>query len=149
MDSDFKYHPPGIAHRRLVLVIVMFATAALFGTYDWGSLALLASSVGVSTISFIAAIPSMLIFALLLFYGEFSYERKQLKRAIEDELCWGCMYSLKGCPSEDSLCPECGLPRSGSKNRWALWRPHLLNPRNGFVDREKEAQRAKRTATRR
>ncbi len=83
---------------------------------------------------------------LVMAYYAYSRAKNQLKRAMEEELCWGCLYSLKGCPHEDSLCPECGLPRTGSKERWAFWRPGMFGSNSGFHEQEHAARKDEKKA---
>ncbi len=75
------------------------------------------------------------------------YRGKKLwKRALAEDLCWGCLYCLKGCQDEDSRCPECGLSCSGSRQRWALSHPNLMFVISGYEEQERVARKAEKKA---
>ncbi len=97
-------------------------------------------------LSFGVVIFAALSIEAIAFFYAYYREKKLLKRALDEELCWGCLYSLKGCPHEHSLCPECALPRPGSKERWALWHPTLLYSENGYEEQERVARKAEKKA---
>jgi hypothetical protein len=141
MDTKLKCQPPGPLAFRMGMMCVSFAIT-VFWIKSVGRITFPALwQSGVSTLVMVGL-------GVLPYFYAYSREKKLLNRALAEELCWGCLYSLKGCPEEDSLCPECGLPRPGSKERWSLWQPTFIAALNGVIERERAARIAQKKAAR-
>ncbi len=154
MDPKFRNFPPGVARRLILVPFVPFVIACLvpvvadakrFGLSDMIPL--------MSSLSWFVRVWPSAVYLLVVFSPLLAaplyfwlWQKKILKRALAEDLCWGCLYCLKGCPDEDSLCPECGLPCSGSRKRWALFRVNFLFPYNGYALQQRATRKSERKA---
>lgn len=147
MKSSFEYHPAGTKRRLSFTALTIFVVSFLFMANPRNIIFDLAGVGGTFTsFRFVMVSGAPIVFALLGYFWTNFYEKRLFRRALTEDLCWGCLYCLKGCPHEQSLCPECGLPCSGSRKRWTLWKPGIFSMENRYVTQEKAARKSNKKA---